>query len=137
IEAGTPEKYYLNPSENLWKMTSAWNVVEHKDILTLNIHMTGFGNFVVTTIEGKFINIEVQKQNKEISAARCPHEILKKYSFEMNPSFLSLSVRDDPTLRLSEGTFRLFLSKLKPEEMKNYTGKIHVSKLTPEELKNN
>ncbi|KAI3836924.1 hypothetical protein MKW98_005257, partial [Papaver atlanticum] len=64
IEAGTPEKYYLNPSENLWKMTSAWNVVEHKDILTLNIHMTGFGNFVATSVEGKFINVEVQKKTR-------------------------------------------------------------------------
>ncbi|KAI3836922.1 hypothetical protein MKW98_005255 [Papaver atlanticum] len=40
IEAGTPEMYYLNPSDNLWKIASAWYVVEHK-------HLSCFDNSFV------------------------------------------------------------------------------------------
>ncbi|KAI3944834.1 hypothetical protein MKW92_002201, partial [Papaver armeniacum] len=113
IEAGTPEKYYLNPSDNLWKVASEWNVVEHKDFLSLTIHSFGLGDSIITMFDGKFINIEVQKENKE-KAARFEHKDgMKNFSIEMNPKFLHLGVTLDPTLRPSQGIKRIFISKLK------------------------
>ncbi|MCL7040938.1 hypothetical protein MKW94_007822 [Papaver nudicaule] len=112
IEAGTPELYYLNPSENLMKMASGWSVVEHEDFLSLTIHVEAFGQCISISPKGKFIGIQVQTENMENVASD------KNGSFEMNPNFLNLRVMGtDPTLRLSEGTFRLFLFKLKAEVM--------------------
>ncbi|MCL7021978.1 hypothetical protein MKW94_000581 [Papaver nudicaule] len=104
IEAGTPEKYYLNPSENLMKIAaSAWRVVEHEDFLTLTIDSDGFGGFVTVSFEGKFINIEVDHKDGK-----------KKFSIEMNPKLLNSTVEIDPAaLKPSEGTSRLIISKLK------------------------
>ncbi|RZC78281.1 hypothetical protein C5167_002547 [Papaver somniferum] len=112
IEAGTPEKYYLNPSDNLWKVASEWNVVEHEDFLSLTIHSFGLGDSIITMFDGKFINMEVQKENKE-KAARFEHKDgMKNFSIEMNPKFLNLKVTLDPTLRPSQGIKRIFISKL-------------------------
>ncbi|KAI3833563.1 hypothetical protein MKX03_004460 [Papaver bracteatum] len=116
IEAGTPEKYYLNPSENLWKITSAWDVVELEDVLVLTMDSFGIGDLVMTMMDGKFINTKVLRENKEIAARFDDKEGMKKFSIEMNPNFLELAVKLDPTLSLSQGVKRMFISKIKAAE---------------------
>ncbi|KAI3997304.1 hypothetical protein MKX01_009148 [Papaver californicum] len=118
IEAGTPEKYYLNPSENLFKIVSEWNVVEHENLLILTIVMDGFGDEVMTRMDGKFINIEVTRENKE-KAARFDHKDgMKNFSIEMNPNFLKLGVTLDRTIKISLGIQRMFITKIKADEEK-------------------
>ncbi|KAI3925373.1 hypothetical protein MKW92_029156 [Papaver armeniacum] len=126
-------------------MTSEWNVVEHKDILALNIHISGFGDHVSSSLRGKFIHLKVEKETKE-NAARFGHmDGMKNFHFEMNPDFLDLGVKDDRTVKMADGTLRLFISKLKSEGMKENTAKpkaeeskgfirtVSTTKLTPEE----
>ncbi|RZC78285.1 hypothetical protein C5167_002513 [Papaver somniferum] len=120
IEDGTPELYYLNPSDNLWKIASEWRVVEYEDILVLTMHMIGIGDLVSVLMDGKFMNIEVEKENKE-KAARFQHKDgMKNFCIEMNPHFLKLGITLDPTVQLSQGTSRTFITKLTPEEIKKY-----------------
>ncbi|KAI3915573.1 hypothetical protein MKW92_029874 [Papaver armeniacum] len=76
----------------------------------------GIGDLVMTMMDGKFINIKVLRENKEISARFDDKEGMKKFSIEMNPNFLELQVQLDPTLRLSQGVKRMFISKIKAAE---------------------
>ncbi|RZC78291.1 hypothetical protein C5167_002499 [Papaver somniferum] len=117
IEAGTPEDYYLNPSDNLWKMVSEWNVVEHEDVLVLSADLLGFGDLVYVDIQDGFINIDVETENKETGAARFNHKYgMKKFIIEiMNPKFLNLKVKDDRTLKLS---YKAVHFQAQVEEMK-------------------
>ncbi|KAI3833570.1 hypothetical protein MKX03_004467, partial [Papaver bracteatum] len=119
IEAGTPEDYYLNPTDNLWKVASMWKVDEQEDVLVLTIDMRSFGDVVIIHLRGKLICIEVRKENKE-KAARFDHEDgMKFFDIEMNPNFLKLVPRvDDNTIRSAFS--RQCISKLTPEEIKNY-----------------
>ncbi|RZC78284.1 hypothetical protein C5167_002509 [Papaver somniferum] len=120
IEAGTPELYYLNPSENLWKITSMWRVVEHEDLLFLTLDLKAIGDLVSVHMDGKFINIEVKKENKENGAARFHHKDgMKKFSIEMNPHFLHLGIKVDD-IKGWEGIARNYISKLTPIEIKRY-----------------
>ncbi|MCL7038628.1 hypothetical protein MKW94_001262 [Papaver nudicaule] len=118
IEAGTPELYYLNPSENLMKMASEWSVVDQEDRLALTVHLFGFGDDNRIRVDGKFIKLEVVTENKE-KAARFADDKndMKNFSFEMNTNYLDhLHVTDDRSLKVSEGTIRLYLSKLKAKK---------------------
>ncbi|KAI3908705.1 hypothetical protein MKW92_000193, partial [Papaver armeniacum] len=73
---------------------------------------------VMTMMDGKFINIEVTGVNKETAARfEDKEDGIKKICIEMNPKFLKLGVKLDPTLRLSEGIQRMFISKIKPAEV--------------------
>ncbi|MCL7035795.1 hypothetical protein MKW94_018931 [Papaver nudicaule] len=113
IEAGTPENYYLNPSDNLMKIASEWRAIEYEYFLTLTIHTDGFGDLVCVRFGEKSIDIEVKEENKE-KAARFEHgDGMKNFSFEMNPNFLNLKAELDPTIKITEGTSRLIISKLK------------------------
>ncbi|KAI3833568.1 hypothetical protein MKX03_004465, partial [Papaver bracteatum] len=116
LEAGTPELYYLNLSDNLWKITSMWRVVENEERLVLTIDYDALGDLVMTRFDGKFINIEVEEENKE-KAARFEHKYgMKKFIIEMNPNFLELGITSDPTIRPSSGIHRMFITKLKLKE---------------------
>ncbi|KAI3920301.1 hypothetical protein MKW92_007233, partial [Papaver armeniacum] len=96
IEYGTPELYYLNPSDNLWKITSMWKVVEHEDLLVLTMDLKAIGDLVWTKVDGKFINIEVEEENKETGAGRFEHKDgMKNFSIEMNPHFLHIDIVGD------------------------------------------
>ncbi|KAI3911604.1 hypothetical protein MKW92_048198, partial [Papaver armeniacum] len=59
------------------------------------------------------------KENKQ----RCSFQHkdgMKNFCIEMNPHFLELGITLDPTVRLSQGTARTFITKLTPEEIKRY-----------------
>ncbi|KAI3833573.1 hypothetical protein MKX03_004470, partial [Papaver bracteatum] len=119
IEAGTPELYYLNPSDNLWKVTSMWRVVEHEDTINLSVDMDAFGDLVTILIQGNFININVGKEDKE-KAARFDHkDAMKEFSIEMNPNFVQLGVKGDD-FEASKRVARMYIFKLNAEEIKNY-----------------
>ncbi|MCL7021505.1 hypothetical protein MKW94_015052 [Papaver nudicaule] len=114
IEAGTPENYYLNPSDNLMKIASEWRVIEHEDFLTLTINHHGFGNLIFITFPENSFNIEVKVENKETGAARFDHQDgMKKFSIEMNPKFLESRIQRDESVRLAAPTQRFFITKLK------------------------
>ncbi|KAI3833571.1 hypothetical protein MKX03_004468, partial [Papaver bracteatum] len=120
IEAGTPELYYLNPSDNLWKTTSMWRVVEHEDHLFMTLDLKAIGDLVSVHMNGTFINIEVKKEDKENSTARFDHKDgMKKFFIEMNPHFLYLGIKGDD-IKGWEGISRLYISKLTPIEIKKY-----------------
>ncbi|RZC78292.1 hypothetical protein C5167_002498 [Papaver somniferum] len=119
IEAGTPEDYYLDPSDNLMKIAFMWSVVEHEDDLVLSINMVLIGDLVFIEVDGEknIINIEVDVENKR-KAARFHHEDgMKNFSIVMNPKFLKLDLNSDPSpYSVSEdhgGTTNLLITKLK------------------------
>ncbi|KAI3894466.1 hypothetical protein MKX03_013797 [Papaver bracteatum] len=117
IEAGTPEDYYLDPSDNLMEIASMWSVVEHEDVLVLSINTVLIGDLVFIKAGENIITITVDVENKK-KAGRFHHEDgMKKFFIEMNPKFLKLDMKSDPApCSVSEdhgGTKNLFITKLK------------------------
>ncbi|KAI3953796.1 hypothetical protein MKW98_017620 [Papaver atlanticum] len=95
------------------KIASKWSVVEHEDYLTFTVHIFDFGGTIFIKIKENFISIVAARENKE-KAARFDHkDEMGNFGMEMNPYYLSLIVQDDPSLRMSEGAARLYISKLK------------------------
>ncbi|KAI3960226.1 hypothetical protein MKW98_016950 [Papaver atlanticum] len=43
MEAGTPGKYYINPSEKLMSKASDWKVLEHEDAIEMIFNQDAFG----------------------------------------------------------------------------------------------
>ncbi|KAI3855633.1 hypothetical protein MKW92_007544, partial [Papaver armeniacum] len=116
IEAGTPKDYYLDPSDNLWKITSAWTVVELEDYLVLTVKLLDIGDLVLFGPPEEYeIQISVIEENKE-KAARFEHKDgMKKFRIKTNPKFIKkINTKDDGTLRgLPDATVKLFMNKLK------------------------
>ncbi|KAI3855630.1 hypothetical protein MKW92_007541, partial [Papaver armeniacum] len=111
IEDGTPEDYYLDPSDNLMKITSAWSVVEHEDHLVLSISTLSIGDLVMVAPDEDVIHIAVIKENKE-KAARFHHKDgMNMFSIKMNPKFLKYV--KDSFKGLPDATVVLFIKKLK------------------------
>ncbi|XP_026382715.1 uncharacterized protein LOC113277977 [Papaver somniferum] len=78
MEAGTPEKYYINPSEKLMSMVPDWRVVEHENAIEL------ISNRVVykgALIFGRIYN------NQAIHDSENKYD---DYSYIMNTDFLML-----------------------------------------------
>ncbi|KAI3833422.1 hypothetical protein MKW92_041019 [Papaver armeniacum] len=71
-------------------------------------------------MDGKFMSIQVEKENKQKDARFEHKDGMKNFCIEMNPHFLELGITIDPTVRLSQGTARTFITKLTPEEIKRY-----------------
>ncbi|RZC53616.1 hypothetical protein C5167_012476 [Papaver somniferum] len=80
IEAETPEDYYLNPSDNLMKVTSMWSVVEHADVLEVSINTVFIGDlvFIMPNGEENIINILVDVENKKKDARFHHQDGMKK-----------------------------------------------------------
>ncbi|RZC78287.1 hypothetical protein C5167_002508 [Papaver somniferum] len=70
IKAGTPENYYLDPSDNLMKITSVWRVFEHEDVLELSVDCLSIGDLVLLgpQPEKNEIQIVVDLENMERAA---------------------------------------------------------------------
>ncbi|KAI3833575.1 hypothetical protein MKX03_004472 [Papaver bracteatum] len=116
-EAGTPEDFYLDPSDNLMKITSMWSVVEQEDVLVLSINTALIGDLVFIMAKENIITITVDVENKK-KAARFHHQDgMKKFFIEMNPKFLKLDMKSDPApYSVSAdhgGTTNMFITKLK------------------------
>ncbi|KAI3836933.1 hypothetical protein MKW98_005266, partial [Papaver atlanticum] len=136
IAAGSPNNYYLNPSENLWKIASKWSVVEYQDVIVLTIYMRGLApDGVYISVEGKFININIGQDGYKMPAGYADKIGMKNFTVELNPNFLQLGVTCDYT-KASEGISRWYIFKLNAEDIKNNVERMHVLKLTPEEIKN-
>ncbi|RZC90786.1 hypothetical protein C5167_028617 [Papaver somniferum] len=103
IGAGTPENYYLDPSDNLMKIRSAWSVVEHKDFFVLSVDLFAIGDLVLFGPEAEEyeFQIAVVLENK-IKAARFKHKDgMKVFRIKMNPKFIKkINVEDDATYRV-------------------------------------
>ncbi|KAI3836934.1 hypothetical protein MKW98_005267, partial [Papaver atlanticum] len=117
IEAGTPDMYFLNPSDNSWKIASMWSVVENEDDLVLSINMGRIGDRVFFIADQNIITIVVDVENKE-KAGRFDHKDgMKKFFIEMNPKFLKIDFESDaiPCSASADhgGTTNLFITKLK------------------------
>ncbi|KAI3833567.1 hypothetical protein MKX03_004464, partial [Papaver bracteatum] len=112
IEDGTPEDYYLDPSDNLMKITSAWRVVEHEDYLVLSISLHSIGDLVAVAPEKDVIHIAVLKENKEKAAHFRHKDGMNKFTIKMNPEFLKYVKDDDSYRGLPDATVLLFIKKL-------------------------
>ncbi|RZC90787.1 hypothetical protein C5167_028616 [Papaver somniferum] len=117
MKAGTPEVYYLDPSDNLMKITSDWRVVEHEDFLELSVDCLSIGHLVLFGADPgeNVIQIVVALENKE-RAARFHHKDgMTNFSIKMNPKFLDVyyKVEDASNRVRSERTTRLIINKLK------------------------
>ncbi|KAI3944833.1 hypothetical protein MKW92_002200, partial [Papaver armeniacum] len=120
IEAGTPEDYYLDPSDNLMKIAFMWSVVEQEDVLVLSINTALIGDLVFIRAKENIVNIQVDVENKK-KAARFHHQDgMKNFSIEMNPKFLKLDMKSDPApYSVSAdhgGSTNLFITKLKSKK---------------------
>ncbi|RZC90785.1 hypothetical protein C5167_028618 [Papaver somniferum] len=117
IKAGTPEDYYLDPSDNLMKITSAWRVVEHEDVLEFSVDCLSIGDLVLlgTQPEKNEIQIVVALENMERAARFYHKDGMKNFSIKMNLKFLNVygKVDDGTNSVRSESTTRLFIKKLK------------------------
>ncbi|KAI3892804.1 hypothetical protein MKX03_000908, partial [Papaver bracteatum] len=114
IAAGTPEDYYLDPSENLWKISYSWEVVELQDHIVLSVNLLSIGDRVlVAPHEDDVIRIAVLKENKE-KAARFDHiQGMKYFTIKINKKFLKIDDKDDATYkRIPDATAVLFMKKL-------------------------
>ncbi|KAI3855629.1 hypothetical protein MKW92_007540, partial [Papaver armeniacum] len=117
IEAGTPEDYYLDPSDNLMKITSDWSVVEHEDVLELTFNMFGIGERVFVVAKQHIIYIVVDVEDKETGAARFEHKDgMKNFSIEMNPKFLNFRIKNESWKMSKNGIGKLFVNKFKLKE---------------------
>lgn len=137
IAAGSPNNYYLNPLENLWKIASNWSAVEHEDVINLTFHMGAFGDPIYLSVkQSKFININVGIDAYKMPDGYADKNGMRNFSIELNANFLKLGIKGDYT-KGPESIARMYISKLNAEEIKNNAQRMHVSKLTPEEIKNN
>ncbi|KAI3960227.1 hypothetical protein MKW98_016951 [Papaver atlanticum] len=80
MEAGTPGKYYINPSPKLMSRASEWKVVEHEDAIETIFN------------KGAFVPLGI-KMYKNQAYGDCENED-DDYSFIVNTDFLDVKKID-------------------------------------------
>ncbi|MCL7039192.1 hypothetical protein MKW94_015476 [Papaver nudicaule] len=103
VEAGTPGRYYLNPSEKLMSKTPDWSAVEHEDCIETRTNRAALKDI---PIAGKRYNNQVygDSENKD-----------DDYSYIMNTDFLYVN---RIKAEMKDGVSRNFIPKIKIEENK-------------------
>ncbi|KAI3865167.1 hypothetical protein MKX03_016107 [Papaver bracteatum] len=103
MEAGTPGKYYINPSPKLMSKASDWKVVEHEDAIEMIFNQDAFGN---NPIAGKFYNCQAigDSENKD-----------DDYSYIVNTDFLNFKEADG---EFKNGIAKIYFPKIKAEDNK-------------------
>ncbi|MCL7039931.1 hypothetical protein MKW94_006994 [Papaver nudicaule] len=104
VEAGTPGRYYLNPSEKLMSKAPDWSAVEHEDCIETRTNRAAFKDI---PIAGKRYNSQAygDSENKD-----------DDYSYIMNTDFLDIN---RIKAEMKDGVSRNFIPKIKIEENNN------------------
>ncbi|KAI3960230.1 hypothetical protein MKW98_016954 [Papaver atlanticum] len=103
VKAGTPGRYYINPSEKLMSRTSEWGVVEREDGIELIFNESVFGDI---PFFGKIY------YNQAIGDAEKKDD---DYSYIMNTDFLDVKKM---ICEIRDGVSKFHVPKIKVEENK-------------------
>ncbi|KAI3960225.1 hypothetical protein MKW98_016949 [Papaver atlanticum] len=103
MEAGTPGKYYINPSPKLMSKASEWRVVEHEDSVEMIFNKGAFGD---NPIAGRFYYDQAtgDSENKD-----------DYYSFFVNSDFLNFK---EVTCEFKDDFMIFYIPKIKVEDNK-------------------
>ncbi|MCL7039911.1 hypothetical protein MKW94_016737 [Papaver nudicaule] len=98
MEAGTPGRYYINPSEKLISKAPHWSAVEHEDCIEVRSNRAAFKDIIifVKTYNNQAIG---DSDNKD-----------DNYNFILNTDFLDVKeVKDE----FKDGITKLYIPKKK------------------------
>ncbi|KAI3855483.1 hypothetical protein MKX03_004340 [Papaver bracteatum] len=100
VKAGTPGRYYINPSEKLMSRTSEWGVVEREDGIELIFNESVFGDI---PFFGKIYYNQSfgDSENKDVD-----------YSYIMNTDFLDVKKM---ICEIRDGVSKFYVPKIKIE----------------------
>ncbi|KAI3917276.1 hypothetical protein MKX01_000053 [Papaver californicum] len=103
MEAGTPGKYYINPSEKLMSLASEWKVVEHEDAIETIFNKATFED----------LHLRV-KRYKNQAYGDCEN-MDDDYSFIVNTDYLNIKEMNG---EVKGGVTVFYIPKIKVEENK-------------------
>ncbi|MCL7024724.1 hypothetical protein MKW94_022519 [Papaver nudicaule] len=104
MEAGTPGKYYINPSEKLMSKAPDWTAVEHEDYIETRTNRAAFNKDIIVFMK-RYCNQAVDDcENKD-----------DEFSYILNMDFLNVM---EMKAEMKDGITKLYYPKIKGEENK-------------------